>query len=81
MKLAGSGFNTLASSTHIVPVILGSAEKAVGLSEKLFDAGFFVAAIRPPTVAKGAARLRISLQSDHTAGQIESLASAMQQII
>jgi 8-amino-7-oxononanoate synthase len=80
-KLAGSGFNTASSSTHIVPVILGSAEKAVEASEKLFDAGFFVVAIRPPTVAKGTARLRISLQSDHTADQIESLASAMQQII
>jgi len=80
-KLATAGFNTGRSSTHIVPVILGSAEKAVEVSKKLFCAGFFVAAIRPPTVPQETARLRVSLQSDHTTGQIESLVDMLKQII
>jgi len=81
MKLTAAGFDIAASSTHIVPVILGSAKKAVQVSKKLFDAGFFVAAIRPPTVPKGTARLRVSLQSDHTNDQIESLIDVLKQII
>lgn len=47
--------------THIVPVILGANQAAVGTASALFDQGFWAPAIRPPTVPAGTARLRLSL--------------------
>ncbi len=61
------------STTHIVPVIIGPAKRTVEIAQQLFDAGFFVAAIRPPTVPEGSSRLRISLQYKHTKQQIDEL--------
>ncbi len=58
------------SQGPIVPVILGSELKAVEVSQRLQNAGFLIPAIRPPTVAPGTARLRISLCCDHTEAQI-----------
>ncbi len=49
--------------TPIVPVIVGENEKALALTEKLKGKGFFVPAIRPPTVPPGTARLRLSLSA------------------
>ncbi|AEH43913.1 8-amino-7-oxononanoate synthase [Thermodesulfatator indicus DSM 15286] len=53
----------LSGDTPIVPIVLGDNEKALAASAKLFEAGFFVPAIRPPTVPPGTARLRVSLTS------------------
>jgi 8-amino-7-oxononanoate synthase len=61
------------SETQIIPVILGDSEKTVAVSKKLFEAGFFISAIRPPTVPSGTARLRISVQAEHTQGQLDGL--------
>jgi 7-keto-8-aminopelargonate synthetase-like enzyme len=65
------------STTHIIPVILGEAERAVVVSKALYDAGYYVAAIRPPTVPPHTARLRISVQADHTSGQLDGLCEAL----
>jgi 8-amino-7-oxononanoate synthase len=62
-----------ASDSAIQPLILGGSEKALKLSEKLFQSGFYVRAIRPPTVPKNTARLRITLSANHTQNQIEQL--------
>ncbi|OAG28449.1 aminotransferase class I/II-fold pyridoxal phosphate-dependent enzyme [Thermodesulfatator autotrophicus] len=51
----------LSGDSPIVPIILGENERALAASEKLFETGFFVPAIRPPTVPQGTARLRVSL--------------------
>lgn len=61
----------------IIPVVVGEVERAVKLSQQLFERGIFAPAIRPPTVAKGTARLRISLSADHTPQDVERLASAL----
>jgi 8-amino-7-oxononanoate synthase len=61
------------SNSAIQPLIVGASEKALSASKKLFDAGFYVSAIRPPTVPKDTARLRITLSANHTQGQIEQL--------
>lgn len=63
--------------TPIVPVIVGDNAVAERLSEQLDAAGFLVPAIRPPTVASGSARLRISLRADLTDDDITGLATAL----
>ena len=67
-----------ASSTAIQPLLVGDAGEAVALSELLARAGLLVPAIRPPTVPRGTARLRISLSAAHEAEDVERLAAALQ---
>ena len=75
---AGSlDFNTGASTTQIVPLIAGSNHAALSLSKRLRDAGYFVTAIRPPTVPAGTARLRLAFTAAHTAGDIDGLLNAL----
>ena len=58
----------------ILPVIFGGESEAMQISKSLLEAGFLVPAIRYPTVARGRARLRITLSAAHDLGQIEELA-------
>src|SRR5690606_12424589 len=51
----------LDSFTPIQPVVIGDAARAVGAADALFERGILVAAIRPPTVPRGTARLRVTL--------------------
>lgn len=74
------GFDLGSAQAHIVPVILGRAELAVQASQRLFERGFMVPAIRQPTVASGKARLRISLMSSHSDQDIDELIEALAQI-
>ena len=80
-KLTAMGLGTAASTTHIVPVIIGTADEAVRVSRDLFERGYFVSAIRPPTVPDGTARLRISVQCEHTTEQIDGLVIAIKEIL
>lgn len=52
------------SQTHIIPVIIGSNDDTVNIAERLRAEGFYIPAIRPPTVPEGTSRLRISLTAD-----------------
>ena len=61
----------------IIPIILGSDERAVAASAALRDHGVWVPAIRPPTVAPGTARLRITLSAAHTSGHIALVLDAL----
>jgi 8-amino-7-oxononanoate synthase len=65
----------------IFPIIVGSDERALAVSRGLAEHGFFVPAIRPPTVPEGAARLRITISSDHQPVQIQALAQALTTLI
>jgi len=71
----GTGFPLFPSA--IVPVLVGAAERAVRLSASLGEAGFWVPAIRYPTVARGAARLRITLSASHEEAALERLGGAL----
>ena len=71
------GLNLLPSSTPIQPIIIGNTEKTMAVAANLRGQGILVAAIRPPTVAKGDARLRITLTADHTSQQVDQLLSAL----
>ncbi len=61
----------------ITPLILGDEEAALKTSRQLLEAGFYIPAIRYPSVARGTARLRITLNSLHTPKQISALAAAL----
>ncbi|MHC5059580.1 MAG: aminotransferase class I/II-fold pyridoxal phosphate-dependent enzyme [Planctomycetota bacterium] len=77
-KLSKLGLDTGRSSTHIVPVITGPSKDTLAISKVLYERGFFIAAIRPPTVPRGTARLRISVQSDHITEQLDALVDAIE---
>jgi 8-amino-7-oxononanoate synthase len=68
------------SATPIQPLIIGSNEEAVEVSERLLKRGILVPAIRPPTVPKGTARLRISLSAAHTVEDVAALVQALNEI-
>ncbi|NOZ38146.1 MAG: aminotransferase class I/II-fold pyridoxal phosphate-dependent enzyme, partial [Gammaproteobacteria bacterium] len=61
------------SNTAIQPLLLGSSEKAVRISQRLDDAGFLISAIRPPTVPNDQARLRITFSAEHECEHIDRL--------
>ncbi|HWL52058.1 MAG TPA: 8-amino-7-oxononanoate synthase [Chthoniobacteraceae bacterium] len=65
----------------IVPVLLGSEESALCGARALFEQGLFVPAIRYPTVAKGAARLRVALSALHSPEQIVALTEALWSLV
>ena len=71
------GWTLLASDTAIQPVIVGSNQAALALSERLLTQNILVPAIRPPTVPQNTARLRISLSAVHTVADVVSLLDAM----
>jgi 8-amino-7-oxononanoate synthase len=74
---AALGLRLMASDTPIQPVLLGSNEAALEASRRLMEAGFWVGAIRPPTVPTGTARLRITLTAAHTEAQVDGLLEAL----
>ncbi len=61
------------SNSAIQPLIIGSSSKALLISNRLFNEGFFVSAIRPPTVPPNSARLRFTVSANHTLEQIDAL--------
>lgn len=79
-RLAGLKLDTGEPASQIVPVILGSAERAVEVSRNMSARGMYVPAIRPPTVAEGTARLRVSVTAAHQRENIEKLAVVLAEI-
>lgn len=71
------GLNLLPSISPIQPVMLGSDANALKASAALKEQGFFVPAIRPPTVAEGQSRLRITLSATHSQEEIKALTEAL----
>jgi len=67
----------LAFSSPILPLILGDEAKAVRVAAALLDQGVFLPAIRYPTVARGSARLRLTLSAEHTADDLARLRQAL----
>ncbi|MFO1400375.1 MAG: 8-amino-7-oxononanoate synthase [Steroidobacteraceae bacterium] len=66
-----------ASTTPIQPLVVGAEGEALRLSAALRDAGFWVAAIRPPTVPEGSARLRITLSALHREADVDALVATL----
>ena len=73
----------LSKNAHgpIQPVIIGNSEKAIRISEQLADKGIKISAIRPPTVPKDTARLRITFSAAHEEEHIDSLVKALSEVL
>ncbi len=69
------------SSSYIVPIVIGEAERTCDVAAKLFERGYWAAAVRPPTVAKGSSRLRVSLTSEHSRADIDGLCGQLEDLI
>ncbi|MFZ1712797.1 MAG: 8-amino-7-oxononanoate synthase [Nitrosomonas sp.] len=70
----------LPSTTAIQPLLVGDNEQAVQLSVALRERGIWVPAIRPPTVPKGTARLRITLSAAHTLAEVDQLTLTLREL-
>jgi len=71
------GYDVGGSHSQIVPLLVGDAGSALALSAKLAEAHVWVSAIRPPTVPKGTARLRIAFSAAHSDADLERLLEAL----
>lgn len=79
--LAEIGVVSQPGPATILPVILGEASRALEISARLREAGFLIPCIRYPTVARGSARLRITVSALHSSAQIHALGSALRELL
>jgi 8-amino-7-oxononanoate synthase len=78
---AAAGLPLAQSITAIQPVRVPGAAHCASVSEALLQRGFWVSAIRYPTVAKGAERLRVTLSAGHTEAQVDELLQALRECL
>ena len=72
------GLHLMPSPSAIQPILIGDTNEAKKISQALFEQGFLVTAIRPPTVPDGTARLRVTLSAAHKEQHIDKLLNALQ---
>ncbi len=65
----------------IFPILVGDNEAAMALSRQLWERGFLVQGIRPPTVPRGTARLRVTLSANHTEEDVDQLLAALGELV
>lgn len=75
------GLQLMNSSSAIQPILVGDSQHAMTVSKALLNAGFLVSAIRPPTVAQGSARLRVTFSALHEEAQVDRLLDALDKAI
>lgn len=75
------GLNLMRSETPIQPLLTGGNENTVRISEQLYARGILISAIRPPTVPKGQARLRITFSAAHNEQQVDRLLEALAELL
>jgi 8-amino-7-oxononanoate synthase len=76
-ELEGHGFDVGPSSTHIMPLMVGDADRAVRVCELALESGMFAQAIRPPTVPEGTSRLRLAAMASHTKTELRTAAKVL----
>lgn len=76
-RLRVAGYDTAGSTSQIVPVVVGGNEEALSLAQYLQGQGFAVKAIRPPTVKKGQARVRLSITASINAEDLRRLENCL----
>jgi glycine C-acetyltransferase/8-amino-7-oxononanoate synthase len=80
-SLKNRGIDVKFFGTPIISLIVGEEEKALKLRDRLLEKGFFVQAIRPPTVPEGTSRLRITINYNHSYEDIERLCEALGELM
>jgi glycine C-acetyltransferase/8-amino-7-oxononanoate synthase len=75
--LADKGFPVADTDMHIVPLIVGDARAAMRLCQEALERGVFAQAIRPPSVADGSSRLRLTAMASHTTTELEMAAGVL----
>jgi len=75
------GLTLTSSLTPIQPILIGDSETALKISRALFDKGFLISAIRPPTVPHNSARLRITFSAEHQEQHVDHLLAALEQVM
>lgn len=78
--LTGSAWSASVVRSAIVPLMIGDEARAVEVAAKLRECGVFIPAVRYPTVARGAARLRLTVTASHSSADIAELLRAMKAI-
>ncbi|WP_305095454.1 aminotransferase class I/II-fold pyridoxal phosphate-dependent enzyme [Croceibacterium aestuarii] len=71
------GFDTAASDTQIVPLLVGGEDETLALARRLEEQGVLGVAIRPPTVPRGTSRIRFALSSVHGEDEVDGLLAAL----
>ena len=71
------GYRLMPSETAIQPILVGTAQQAIELSQRLQQSGIWVSAIRPPTVPEGGSRLRVTLCAHHQDQHLDQLLYAL----
>lgn len=79
--LRSAGLEVPHVQSQILPVMVGDARRAVETAERLLERGYYVAAIRPPTVPAGTSRLRLSLMATHLEEHIAGVARQLSDIL
>ncbi len=79
-ELQRMGFDTMQSTTPIIPLLVKDPGQAVAMSQRLLEQGLFVQAIRPPTVPAGTSRLRLTVTVAHTQEDLNRLLNAFKNI-
>ncbi|MBQ0742075.1 MAG: aminotransferase class I/II-fold pyridoxal phosphate-dependent enzyme, partial [Pseudomonas sp.] len=79
--VADIGLELMNSPTPIQPILVGSSERAMALSAALREQGILVTAIRPPTVPRGTARLRVTLSAAHSEDDVNQLLDALKRAV
>jgi len=75
--LIKAGIDQPLGPSQIVPIVVGQSDRALAIATRLREQGFFVTAVRPPTVAKGTARLRFSITRLHSEEMLMGAAAAL----
>ena len=75
------GLQLLDSFSPIQPIIIGDEARALMIAEQLAERGILIIAIRPPTVAPGSSRLRVTFSAEHTLAQVDQLLNALSDIL
>jgi len=79
--IAQLGIQPVKSTTPIQPILLGDSQRTMQVSLGLKQRGLWVTAIRPPTVTKGTARLRITFSASHQHSHVDQLLDALDQLL